>query len=260
MLGIYFSGTGNTRHCVERFVSEIDSNTKCFSIEDNGVINEMEQQKTIVFGFPIYYSNIPKIAKDFISENKKSFADKKVFIITTKGLFNAFGVGYARRMFKDCGAEFIGSLQLNMPDNIRDMLIMEIAFSKNYKKVIDKADRKIIKAAEKFKAKNPTKSGLNPFNYIIGFILKILWFYPKTDKYINAPKVVHDKCNGCGKCVKLCPMQNLKIADGKAVSSAQCTICYRCFNNCPAKALTILGNKVYDQYNFEKAVYYDRTK
>ncbi len=256
IIGIYFSGTGNTKHCVEYFTSRVEIGTECFSIEDRRAVaklNESDKHDTVVFGFPVYYSNIPKIAKDFIYRNKAAFKGKKVFIITTKGLFNAFAVGYAREIFMECGAEFIGSLQLNMPDNIRDMFVMEICFTKNYKKVIIKAYNKITKAAEKFIAGSLPKSGLNPFNYIIGFLLKILWFYPKTDKYIKAPKVNPGKCTGCGKCEKLCPMRNIKITDGKAVSGGMCTICYRCFNNCPVKALTVLGNKVYDQYTFDSA-------
>ncbi|MCL2018556.1 MAG: EFR1 family ferrodoxin [Oscillospiraceae bacterium] len=253
MLGIYFSGTGNTRYAVERFVTVIDSTSNSLSIEDNGVLSELTKHEIFVFGFPVYYSNIPKIAKDFIIENKACFKGKKVFIIATKGLFNAFGVGHAKRMFKDCGAEFIGSSQFNMPDNIRDLKIMEVAFDYSKDgKMLEKADRKIVKAAEKFKAGKRQKSGLNPLNYIIGFFLKILRFYPKTDSYISAPKVDIGKCNGCGLCAELCPMKNLKITDSKVVSGSKCTVCYRCFGNCPTQALTVLGDKVYGQYVFEK--------
>lgn len=248
MVGICFSGTGNTRHCVERFVQCIENTAKSFSIEDKNVADEIINHEIIVFGFPIYYSNIPKIAKDFITKNKACFKGKKIFIITTKGIFNAFAVGYAKRIFEKYGANFIGSLQLNMPNNIHDLFITEVVFSKKYNKIINKADRKILKASEKFKEKIPTKSGLNPFNYLIGFVLKMLWFYPKTDKYISAPTVNIDKCNGCGKCVKNCPTRNISLKDGKALSADKCTICYRCFSICPQKALTILGNNVYNQY------------
>ena len=37
----------------------------------------------------------------------------------------------------------------------------------------------------------------------------------------------------CGKCEKLCPMNNIKIVDNKVVQNNQCTMCYRCINNCP---------------------------
>ena len=243
------------KHCIERFVSAVDSGASCCSIEDSDVITKLQNHDTIVFGFPVYYSNIPKIAKDFITENKSVFNGKKVYIITTKGLHNAFGIGYARRMFNDCGAEFIGSSQFNMPDNIRDIKIMEAVFDYSKDgKIIEKADRKIIKAAERFKANKPQKNGLNPYSYIAGFFFKILWFYPKTNNYITAPKVNIEKCNGCRKCVKLCPMQNISIVDNKAVSGGKCTVCYRCMNNCSKKALTILGNKVCGQYDFEKVL------
>ncbi|MEG2053399.1 MAG: hypothetical protein RR052_00510, partial [Oscillospiraceae bacterium] len=31
MIGIYFSGTGNTRHCIEKFVYELDIDATCIS-------------------------------------------------------------------------------------------------------------------------------------------------------------------------------------------------------------------------------------
>lgn len=34
MIGIYFSGTGNTKHCLKVFMSEIDQEVPCISIED----------------------------------------------------------------------------------------------------------------------------------------------------------------------------------------------------------------------------------
>jgi ferredoxin/flavodoxin len=254
MIGIYFSGTGNTKHCVERFVFEIDSNAKCFSIEDKGLFSELFKHDTVVFGFPIYYSNVPKIVKDFITENQSSFRNKKVFIIATKGMFNAYGIVCAAKMFRTCGAEISGSLQLIMPDNIRDLLIMELAFTKKYGKVIAKADNKIEKAAKRFKTDKPTESGLSVLNHTVGFVLKILPFYPKTDKYIKAPEIDNAKCSKCGLCTKICPMKNLILSENRIISGENCTMCYRCFNNCPQKALTVLGNKVYDQYLCENIV------
>ena len=250
IIGLYFSGTGNTRHCVECFVSEVDNSAKCFSIDDKAALDELSHCKTVIFGFPIYYSNIPKIVKDFIETHADAFKNKKIYIIVTKGLFNAYGVGYAVKHFKNCEAEFVGSLQLVMPDNIRDVAIMELAFSKSYANTIRKADRKVLIAAAKYRENRPSKSGLSVINYLLGALLRALWFYPNTDKYIAAPKVDLEKCTGCGRCEKLCPMQNISIVNCKAVSANQCTVCYRCFNNCHEKALTILGNKAYDQYNY----------
>lgn len=44
MIGIYFSGTGNTKYCIEQFVNEIDSSTRCISIEDPNAITEIQKK------------------------------------------------------------------------------------------------------------------------------------------------------------------------------------------------------------------------
>ena len=252
MIGIYFSGTGNTRYCVEQFVSLVEKDAKCFSIEDKNTITELPKHDMIVFGFPVYYSNLPKITKAFIEGNKNSFAGKKIFIIATKALHNAYGMGYARDMFKDCGADVIGSLQFKMPENIRDLWITMLYTGKKLDgNMVRKAEINIAQAAAMFKNGAYTKSGLTPLNYIIGMILKRIPFYPKTDKFIKAPKVNTGKCSGCGKCAKICPMNNIKIVANGVVSGYKCTVCYRCCNSCPTQALTVLGKRVYGQYSFD---------
>ena len=34
MVGIYLSGTGNTKHCIQKFIVGLDSDSKCIPIED----------------------------------------------------------------------------------------------------------------------------------------------------------------------------------------------------------------------------------
>lgn len=67
MVGVYFSGTGNTKFCVEKFVMEYDQSAKAYSIEDRQVIKQIGISDEIVFGYPVQYSNIPKFVKDFIN-------------------------------------------------------------------------------------------------------------------------------------------------------------------------------------------------
>ena len=98
MLGIYFSGTGNTKHCIELFIKEIDAAAKCISIEDANVLDEIHESDYIVLAYPIYFSNLPKIVRDFILQNKSKFMGKKVFIIATMGLFSGDGSGCSARL------------------------------------------------------------------------------------------------------------------------------------------------------------------
>lgn len=48
MIGIYFSGTGNSKHCVERFLEAYGKGGKAFSIEDETALYRIREQDEIV--------------------------------------------------------------------------------------------------------------------------------------------------------------------------------------------------------------------
>lgn len=251
MIGVYFSGTGNTKHCVYRFVNGIDTVAKVLEIENSETIHYIENEDIIVFGYPVYYSNLPKIVRDFIDDNKSVWQNKKVFIISTMGLFSGDGAGCAARLFKKYGATVLGGLHIKMPDCIGDVKLLKKSLDEN-RKLISEADCKIDEAAEKFKQGKYTKNGLNIFCHVAGIFGQRLYFGHKTKKYYAKTKIDKDKCVKCGLCASLCPMKNIKILDGKITVGSDCTMCYRCFANCPKKAINIIGKKVYEQCKFEK--------
>jgi NAD-dependent dihydropyrimidine dehydrogenase PreA subunit len=54
------------------------------------------------------------------------------------------------------------------------------------------------------------------------------------------PVIDKNKCNGCGKCVDMCPVQLFKIENGKAVvKTAECLGCLACEAICPQKAIKV---------------------
>ena len=59
MIGIYFSGTGNTKYCLEKFVALYDRNIEITPLEDTGTMEKVTYHKDIIFAYPIYYSNLP---------------------------------------------------------------------------------------------------------------------------------------------------------------------------------------------------------
>lgn len=205
----------------------------------------------IVFGYPIYFSNLPKIVRDFIENNKNCFRNKKLYIIATMGLFSGDGTGCSARLFRKYSATVLGGLHLKMPDCIGDEKALKKSVQDNQKLIL-LADKKIAGAVLRLKNGNPLREGLGFFYHMAGLFGQRLWFYGKTKTYKQEPNVDKDKCIGCGHCSALCPMKNITVHNGKAISHNQCTLCYRCFNHCPTQALTILGKHVYEQCLFEK--------
>lgn len=74
-----------------------------------------------------------------------------------------------------------------------------------------------------------------------------------TKLLITGHGVNTDKCIGCGKCVKSCPV-NAISPDKGSVDTGRCIACFGCVNNCPADAVEMkfMGKKVYGFSEFLK--------
>lgn len=246
MTGIYFSGTGNTKFCVDKFLKEYDDSKNSFSIEDNEALEKIKNDNEIVIGYPVQYSNIPKILQDYIVNNRYIWKGKNIFIIATMGLFSGDGAGILARLLKNYGAIVVGGLHLKMPDSICDERALKRSFEKN-KKIVMKSKEKICKSVRKIKDGKPPQEGLGIVYHLAGLFGQRLYFFGKTQKYTDKLKINSLKCIGCGLCERLCPMSNIVVKNGIAVSSDKCTMCYRCINKCSQKAITLLGKKVIEQ-------------
>ena len=67
---------------------------------------------------------------------------------------------------------------------------------------------------------------------------------------------VENTCADCGKCAKLCPLNNIKLVDKKPIWENNCTHCMACIANCPVNAIQygkITQSK--ERYNFGKYRY-----
>jgi len=56
-----------------------------------------------------------------------------------------------------------------------------------------------------------------------------------------AVQIDQEKCNGCGLCVEVCPVQAISIENNKAkVDKDTCVECGQCVDECPNKAISTL--------------------
>lgn len=251
MIGVYFSGTGNTRYCVERFMKESGLGGSAVSIEDSGAAEKIAAEDIIVFGYPTQYSNLPKIVRDFINKNASVWQGKKVFVIVTMGLFCGDGAGVMARLLKKHGAEVVGGLHLKMPDSICDEKALKRTDEENIR-LISAAEEKIRASAAALKNNDPTSDGIGLLPHLAGLFGQRLYFYNKPRRYFKHVRINAEKCVGCGKCAKLCPLQNITISEKCVVAGDRCTMCYRCANECPKQAITLFGRRVVQQNNLDK--------
>lgn len=250
MNAIYLSGTGNTRHIVTLLLNELGAGGISTPIESAEAIKALEGDE-LILAYPTMFSNIPYLVRDFINKNQNEWKGKKIFLITTMGLFAGDGTGCAARLLKKYGAVITGGIQIIMPDSIGDCKALKKSEEQN-RAIVKKAEQRVTTIAKQMKEGKYPQEGLSFWAHMAGLFGQRLWFYNKAMSYTDKLKINPDKCVGCGICAKGCPTQNIKIVDGKAVANAQCTMCYRCVSYCPKQAITLLGKEVVEQVRFTK--------
>lgn len=48
-----------------------------------------------------------------------------------------------------------------------------------------------------------------------------------------------DKCDGCGECVEICPVDAIELQNEKAVINDECIDCGICVETCPKEAILL---------------------
>jgi len=116
-----------------------------------------------------------------------------------------------------------------------------------------KALKRIQLLAKRVSENRPWIMGRSPF-FSLGWVQRIpfrkgihLW---QSDVYQVDP----EKCNGCARCARLCPVENITMVDGLPQFADHCNLCLRCFNFCPQLAIEAFG-KPFNTAHFGESPY-----
>lgn len=234
---LFFSGTGNSKHIAKIVASSLgDEITDITPYLKEDKTGDFTSDRPFVFVVPTYSSYIPRIVEKFIKESKFTIGQKAYFLLTCGASCSRPGVvKKIRPLCREKGLILGGVEGVVMPENY--ITLFAAPSEETAKKIIEKAESKLPPIIEKI------RNGEDIFNkafptfstYIVNPI-----FYKTlvADKHYYAT----DACVSCGKCVSLCPINNITLEDGKPVWHGKCTQCMACIGACPAQAIEY-GNK-----------------
>ncbi len=248
----YFSGTGNTLLVTKKMVETFKDNgikANLLKIEDSNP-QDVNLKHTIGLGFPVAELTTYEFVWNFIKA--LSPADgTNIFMVDTLAGVSGGIVGPLREIVKKKGYNPIGAQEIIMPPNI--FYIQEKSVNK--KKVeeglleAEKYALSIINGESKW-GRVPLLSDMVYYTSIIG--LKIT-HSDLNQKYFHLAFDV-EKCNKCGQCVKLCPIDNISMEEGEfPVNLRECVYCLRCSSFCPKQAITTPFNYKGKTYQAVKA-------
>ena len=244
---IYFSGTGNSRYVAESIA--LRTNDELVNANEYIKANriaDFTSETPYVFVAPTYAWRIPRVFSEFI-ENGTFKGSKIAYFVMTCGTDIGNADKYIRELCDKKDMQYMGVKKVQMPENYVAMY-----------DVTDKAESELLIAESDKTAKTLSEiilSGIALPSEKIGVVAKMKSRQINPIFYSLFVKArgfyVTDKCISCGKCEELCPLNNIKLAEGKPVYGDRCTHCMACICACPTEAIE------YKKHTVGKPRYYN---
>ena len=230
---VYFSGTGNSRYAASLLADRLgDELLDAGDWMKEGKRAVLTSDKPWVFVAPTYAWQLPRVFEAFLRQGSFAGSSEAWFVMTCGD-----DIGNPVKELKDLchvmGLNFHGVLGVVMPENY---ITLFRAPEKEEAAQIIAAAHPVLEEGARLIAGGkpfPTRKGRSLDGVKSGLVNRT--FYPLfvKDKAFR----VTEGCNGCGLCEKLCPLDNIKMADQKPRWNGNCTQCMACICRCPKEAI-----------------------
>ena len=243
---ICFSGTGNTFYVASKLAEK--TGNSIFMLEgihlqnpESSKLDTAPGDETVIWAFPTYSWGVPPVMVRFIETFTagKGFKSARHYMLTTCGDDMGQTDRQWRRLMERRGFNAISAFSVIMPNTYVCMKGFDVDTPEMVRSKIEAADSKIVEIADIIRSE--VRDLLNPGAFAW---LKSRIVYPWFARYAMSAKPFRhtEACVGCGKCAKLCPMENITMTQNKQCHPApmwglQCTMCLRCYHSCPQHAV-----------------------
>lgn len=230
---LYFSATGNSRYVAERLAKALDDELLCLNdVLKQGVRGDWRSDKPYVIVCPIYAWRIPRVVEDCLRAARLGGC-RDIYFVVTCGQDAGAAASYIAPLCREKGLAFRGLAPIVMPDNY--LVLFPVPDKQETEQKVQAAGPQIDAAAARIRARQALdavpagaagriKSG--PVNRLFyRFFVSHKGFYAT------------DACTGCGKCQSLCPMNAIRMQNGRPVWHEGCTHCMACIHRCPVRAI-----------------------
>ncbi|GAA0732250.1 EFR1 family ferrodoxin [Clostridium oceanicum] len=247
---IYFSGTGNTKYVIKKFNEEFkNKNINCDLIDIDTNTNLDCKYDFYVFGAPIHAEMFPKNFITWVRKNVKNVTSKKCIIFSTQASNKGTGAEELNLILKEKGMDVVIEDFIKMPNNYYIVPMFKETPEEEKKSIKINTNKKISKLVNTFLKGNKNVKHISKFRVNLGKVsYKFFYMYSKNwaKKKLSVDESI---CTHCGKCVKECPTNNIKLSNGKITFNSNCISCQRCLNKCPVNAFRYKKEK-FKQYKF----------
>ena len=233
----YFSGTGNTRWVAEQIAKAIGDELVYIpdAIRDGKYDYTIDEKDTIGFCFPTHGWQPPRIVREFISKLKVEL--RYCWAVTTCGDNMGETMTILNKDLAKIGLRASAMFSVIMPESYVCLPFMYTDTEEKEHQKIATARQQLPHIIECIRERRTgvveLEKGATPrlYSYVIGGYFNARMI---TDKKFM---VDEDVCIKCGKCAKVCPVDNIQGTPPEWIHNGRCTSCLACYHYCPTHAI-----------------------
>jgi ferredoxin len=230
----YFTGTGNSLWVARRLAERLDDTTLIPIArvwKDERVVPHSD---TVGLVFPLYFQGAPDIVLRFCQKLNLDNVDY-IFAVCTRGLTDGIVFKQLNRILKAKGRRLGFACYLTMHDNY--IINFNAPTPDRARRIEQKALARILKIAESIKRRVDGGSRDPLIGAVMGNVINPSWIKDVHSKDRNFWS--DERCNSCGICVKVCPVDNIELVDGRPSWLHRCEQCFACIHLCPKDSIQI---------------------
>lgn len=232
----YFSGCGNSRHVAETIATGLnDTLTFIPEADRKGLYDyDMAEGERLGFVFPVYSWAPPKLVLDFV-EKLQMEKPRYVYFVCTMGDECGLTEKIFRKAIEQKSWSLSACFSVQMPETYIGMPGFKLDTAEKAKSKIAAADAKMKELIPRIK----NKESFSEMTVGSAAWLKSHLVNPGFNKFATDDSKYRstEACIHCGKCVEVCPLQNITLEEGRPKWHGHCTMCMGCYHHCPVNAI-----------------------
>ncbi|MHA2117232.1 MAG: EFR1 family ferrodoxin [Candidatus Thorarchaeota archaeon] len=227
----YFTGTGNSL-MVAKTIADALGDAEVTSIARYQYDDQGKSYDTLGIVFPVYWEGLPLKVLEFL-ETLKGYKGSYVFAVVTHAGGPGDVLPQLREELLKIDLDLSAGFLLRMPSNY--IISYDAPSEQGIQRIIGNADKTLPEIVETVRNKtvNLPSSLFSSYSGTHSSYRQFLERVKNSDEKFW----VDDNCTECEVCVRICPVQNIQMKEGKPEWLHGCEQCLGCINWCPERAI-----------------------
>ena len=236
----YFTGTGNSLAAARAIAAGLGGATlvPIASLDRTGRIAVRTEKAGIVC--PVYFYTLPLIVRELVARldlEKVRYA----FLVLTMGGFPGLAVEHAEELLSKAGRRLDGAFPIRMLGNY--IAEYDVRGERAARAMRARTERRVSSVVDAVRLERTHIERRGP----VGRALSQAMFALLGRRFLAACRTldrrftVDPSCIHCGTCPRVCPVENVRLVEGKPTWLGHCEQCFACIHFCPVAAIQIRG-------------------